>query len=129
MTSSTKAHHDPTGDERAEATAELDCLACGACCRQASDGRILVPEADLLRWQRTGRSDILAQLTPGHFGEQAFAYTLEGACVHLGTHDSANACRIYDERGTTCREFPKGSWQCLEFRRDAGLSDDRPKAR
>ena len=25
---------------------ELDCLTCGACCRQGSDGRILVPEAD-----------------------------------------------------------------------------------
>lgn len=100
---------------------ELDCLACGVCCRQASDGRILVPEADLLRWRRAGRNDILAQLAPGHFGEQAFAYTPDGACVHLGTPASPHACSIYEDRGTTCREFEKGSWQCLEFRREAGL--------
>ncbi len=104
---------------------ELDCLACGACCRQASDGRILVPAEDLLRWKRTGREDVLAHIVPGHFGEQAFAYTPEGACVHLGTELSANACRIYEDRGTTCREFEKGSWQCHEFRRDAGLEPPR----
>jgi len=101
--------------------AELDCLACGACCRQASDGRILVPADDLVRWRRLGRDDILGQLVDGHFGERAFAYTPEGACVHLGTSFSENACRIYEDRGTTCHEFEKGSWQCREFRRDAGL--------
>lgn len=106
----------------AEQRDELDCLACGACCRQASDGRILVPEQDIVRWRRSGRRDLLAQLVPGHFGELAFASTDEGACVHLGTPANRNACRIYDARGTTCREFEKGSWQCLEFRREAGLA-------
>lgn len=102
-------------------TEELDCLACGACCRQASDGRILVPAEDIVRWQRSGRDDIVARLVPGHFSELAFACDDAGACVHLGTSHSPNACRIYADRGTTCREFEKGSWQCLEFRRDAGL--------
>jgi len=106
-------------------TDELDCLTCGACCRQASDGRILVPADDIVRWRRAGRLDLVDQLVPGHFGEQAFAYTDAGACVHLGTTDCANACRIYEVRGTTCHEFEKGSWQCLEFRRDAGLATDR----
>lgn len=100
---------------------ELDCLRCGVCCRQASDGRILVPEADIVRWRRAGRTDLVAQLVPGHFGELAFAYTEEGACVHLGTPESPHACSVYEDRGTTCREFEKGSWQCLEFRREAGL--------
>ena len=100
---------------------ELDCLACGVCCRQASDGRILVPAEDIVRWKRTGRSDLVEQLTDGHFGEMAFAYTSEGSCVHLGTPFSPHACSIYEERGTTCRDFRKGSWQCHEFRRDAGL--------
>lgn len=100
---------------------ELDCLQCGVCCRQASDGRILVPEEDIVRWRRTGRTDLVAQLVPGHFGELAFAYTEEGACVHLGTPQSPHACSVYEDRGTTCREFEKGSWQCLEFRREAGL--------
>jgi Fe-S-cluster containining protein len=100
---------------------ELDCLACGACCRQASDGRILVPAEDIVRWRRTGRHDIAERLVEGHFGEMAFAYTPEGACVHLGTPESRNACSIYADRGTTCREFEKGSWQCHEFRREAHL--------
>lgn len=106
---------------------ELDCLACGVCCRQASDGRILVPADDLVRWRRTGREDLVAQLVDGHFGELAFAATAEGACIHLGTRESANACSIYEERGTTCREFERGSWQCHEFRRDAGLEPARPR--
>jgi Fe-S-cluster containining protein len=99
----------------------LDCLACGVCCREASDGRILVPAEDLVRWKRAGRADLLVALVPGHFGELAFASTAEGACVHLGTPANKNACRIYEDRGTTCRDFEKGSWQCHEFRRDHGL--------
>lgn len=104
---------------------ELDCLRCGACCRQASDGRILVSEQDLLRWKRQGRTDILGQIAPGHFGLRAFASTRQGACVHLGTVDSAHACRIYEDRGTTCRDFERGCDQCHEFRRDAGLEPSR----
>jgi Fe-S-cluster containining protein len=103
------------------ADTELDCLTCGACCRQASDGRILVPALDILRWKRNGRLDLVAALVPGHFSELAFASTAEGACVHLGTPSNAHACRIYEDRGTTCRDFEKGSWQCLEFRREAGI--------
>ena len=37
----------------------------------------------------------------------------------------ANACSIYEVRGTTCREFEKGSWQCREFRRDMGIEARR----
>ena len=111
---------DPVDEER-----ELDCLTCGACCREGSDGRILVPEADIVRWRRAGRHELVAQLVPGHFGEMAFAHTPEGACVHLGTPENANACRIYEDRGTTCHDFQKGSWQCLEFRRDAGIDGKR----
>lgn len=74
-----------------------------------------------MRWRRIGREDLVAKLQPGHFGELAFATTQEGACVHLGTHESPHACQIYEDRGTTCRDFEKGSAQCHEFRRDFGL--------
>ncbi len=100
---------------------ELECLSCGACCRTGSDGRILVPPEDLLRWRNMGRADIAEAVQPGHFGMVGFATRADGACVHLGTSESPNACQIYAIRGTTCREFEKGSRQCLEFRRDAGL--------
>lgn len=104
-----------------DAAPTLDCLTCGACCRTGRDGRILVPAADLLRWRRLGREDLIAQLQPGHFSEHAFATRADGACVHLGTRASVNACAIYELRGTTCRDFVRGSAQCHEFRRDAGL--------
>ncbi len=100
---------------------ELDCLTCGACCRTGDDGRILVPQQDLIRWRRIGREDLVRQLQPGHFGEKAFATREDGSCVHLGTAENRNACTIYDVRGTTCREFGRGSRQCLEFRRDYGI--------
>jgi Fe-S-cluster containining protein len=100
---------------------KLDCLACGVCCREGSDGRILVPAEDLVRWRRIGREDLVSALQPGHFGELAFASRDDGSCVHLGTPESRNACSIYEVRGTTCREFEAGSAQCLEFRRHAGL--------
>lgn len=99
----------------------FDCLTCGVCCRQASDGRILVPEEDLVRWRRGGRDDLADALVEGHFGERAFPATPEGACVHLGVPGQPHACAIYPIRGTTCREFEAGSWQCREFRREAGL--------
>lgn len=91
------------------------------CCRTGADGRILIPPEDLLRWKELDRDDILQHTQPGHFGMAAFATTDEGACVHLGTDASPHACQIYDVRGTTCREFEKGSPQCHEFRRDFGL--------
>ena len=100
---------------------DLDCLTCGACCRTGTDGRILVPPEDLVRWRETGRDDIAGAVQPGHFGMVGFATRKDGSCVHLGTPESANACQIYEIRGTTCREFEKGSPQCLEFRKDAGL--------
>lgn len=101
--------------------AELDCLTCGACCRTGHDGRILIPAEDLVRWKHLGRGDLILATQDGHFGERAFATNEAGACVHLGTDVSANACQIYEIRGTTCREFERGSWQCLEFRRDFGI--------
>ncbi len=99
----------------------LDCLSCGACCRTGTDGRILIPPEDLLRWRALGRDDIAEAVQPGHFGMRGFATRKDGSCVHLGTAESTNACRIYEIRGTTCRDFARGSKQCLEFRRDAGF--------
>lgn len=112
-----------------EGEAEVpDCLLCGACCRTGHDGRILIPPEDLLLWRRIGRDDIAEQIQPGHFGLDAFATRADGSCVWLGTPRSANACEIYEVRGTTCREFEAGSAQCHEFRRDYGLepSQKRP---
>lgn len=99
----------------------LDCTRCGACCREASDGRVLVAAEDLVRWKRAGRDDLVEATVDGHFGERAFASRADGACVHFRDDDGRTVCAIYEERGTTCREFAAGSWQCLEFRRERGI--------
>lgn len=72
-----------------------------------------------------GRDDIAELIQPGHFGLDAFATREDGSCVHLGDRNAPHACRIYEVRGTTCRDFEVGSPQCLEFRRDLGV--DGPK--
>ena len=84
---------------------ELDCLTCGACCRTGHDGRILVPAEDIVRWKRIGREDVAGALQPGHFGEMAFATDDRGACVHLGTAESPNACAMTNLKSKTMR-FP-----------------------
>jgi Fe-S-cluster containining protein len=104
---------------------ELDCLTCGACCRTGRGGTILIPDEDLVRWRRAGRHDLAEAVQPGHFGLAAFATRPDGACVHLGTDGSPHACQIYPDRGTTCRDFERGSWQCREFRRDLGVDPPR----
>jgi Fe-S-cluster containining protein len=111
-----------------EPAAELDCLACGACCFQRP-GTILVSENDIVRWKRAGRVDVLAQLEPGHFGQMAFMMGSNGACVHHGIDGEPHACRIYDARSDTCRDFEAGSRQCLEFRRDRGIDPPLPETR
>lgn len=100
----------------------FDCLRCGACCYQRP-GTILVEPADLLRWKRTERADILNQLEPGHFGHMAFKMAASGACVFHGNESEPHACRVYSERSETCIRFEQGSKQCLEFRRDRGVTD------
>lgn len=98
-----------------------DCLTCGVCCLEASDGRILVPAEDIARWAAVGRYDLVELVVPGHFGERGFASREDGACVHLGTRKNPRACSIYELRGTTCRDFPPGCPQCHEFRRTHGV--------
>lgn len=99
----------------------FDCLTCGACCFQRP-GTILVEAADLVRWKRLGREDILSQLEPGHFGLMAFQMSSQGACVHHGTAAEPHACQIYEVRSETCIKFEAGSQQCREFRRERGIS-------
>lgn len=102
---------------------EFDCRACGACCRDAFDGRISVAAEDLVRWKREARADILAGLVEGHFGLMAFP-DHGGACVHLGTPDNEHDCSIYETRGHYCRLLEPGSDQCRAYRRTSGRFGD-----
>ncbi len=83
----------------------------------------MVPVADIVRWRRIGRQDIVDSLVEGHFSEMAFPQGPSGACKYFGTPSEPNGCQIYSDRGTTCREFEVGGWQCLEMRRERGVKE------
>jgi Fe-S-cluster containining protein len=100
-------------------TEPLDCLTCGACCRDVADGTALVSEEDLVRWKRDGAEHVLASLVPGHFSQMGFGTHPDGTCVHLGTPEHPNACSIYATRGWACHALEPGSPQCLTYRRVA----------
>lgn len=101
---------------RWEPAGELDCLTCGACCREAYQSVEITsrepvnkrhPELVLIRdthrkLRRVGER--CAALTGGSNSQEAYA------------------CRIYDDRPRTCREFTRGSGHCLDARRRVGLS-------
>ena len=98
-----------------------DCRSCGACCRDAADGRVPVTEADILRWRRTGNTTVVDTLVPGHFGQLGMPADARGTCLHLDAVGGVATCRIYATRGEACRALEAGSPQCLAYRRVAGL--------
>jgi uncharacterized protein len=91
---------------------ELDCRACGACCR---DNRVVIEPRDVAQWRRAGRADLAAR---AYFrtarGKVVLRLGPDGACVHLRPND--NHCSIYDLRPLNCRAFPAGSEACLAAR-------------
>lgn len=101
----------------------FSCRECGACCRGAIDGRVLVYEEDLVLWKRVGRQDIIDGLVPGHFSQDAFPSTPEGACIYLGVPGHPNDCSIYEIRGWSCHALEPGSGQCRTYRKERGFID------
>ncbi|MFM8332184.1 MAG: YkgJ family cysteine cluster protein, partial [Candidatus Methylumidiphilus sp.] len=108
--------HDAWACSRWEAPAEVDCLTCGACCREAYHS-VEVSERepvnklhpDMVVVMDTHRKlrregDRCAALTGGNTPHEAYA------------------CAIYEDRPRTCREFTLGSENCLDARRRVGLS-------
>jgi hypothetical protein len=89
----------------------LDCMACGACCR---DNRVVLERHDLARWRRAGRRDLEGRAyVRTARGVVVLRVTEERACVHLGPR---NRCSIYDLRPDNCSAFPVGSEACLAAR-------------
>jgi len=100
----------------------LDCTRCGACCQTGQNGTLLLEPADLLRWRRSGRSDLASQTVEGHFSTRALPTDEQGVCRYFTSPNGRSLCSIYEDRATVCREFRAGSWQCLEFRRTRAAS-------
>ena len=91
---------------------ELDCQDCGACCREAY-GRV-----------ELSRRDPFVRLHPELLERIDGRLVLDrkdGRCPAL-EGDGPYACRCYEDRPRTCRDFERGSLNCLEARRRVGLS-------
>jgi hypothetical protein len=87
----------------------LDCMTCGACCR---DNDVVLEREDFARWRAAGRHDLEA---PEFLRarKKKLRVLPNGDCVHL----RGNLCGIYELRPNNCRNFPAGSECCL-FARD-----------
>jgi len=109
------------GDEPAcyrwEARQPLDCLSCGACCREAYDS-VEVQRGEPVR--STHPELVL------YDGKRCkLKRTAQNRCAALaggGTPLEAYACTIYAERPRTCHEFEMGGAHCLAARQKVGLS-------
>ena len=90
--------------------AELDCLACGACCREAYHTVEVSRRDAFVRLHR--------ELT--HEQEGRLHVLRNGPrCVCLGDDFR---CAHYADRPRTCRDFERGGPNCVEARRRVGLT-------
>jgi uncharacterized protein len=94
---------------------ELDCLACGACCR---DNEVVLSSEDLGRFAAAGRSDLGREPYSKRIdGKLVFRLLRNKRCKHL-LQD--NRCAIYSIRPDACSCFPVASESCL-FSRETEL--------
>ena len=104
---------------RSTARVRLDCLACGACCR---DNRVVLEPWDLAAFRRAGRPDLLSRdYVRTSKGKVVLKLDARKRCLHLAPK---NLCRIYELRPYNCSVFPVGSEACLAARKDTlGIVD------
>ena len=94
----------------------LDCFDCAACCGPAFDA-VEVDENDPVVGLHTS-------LVTRVFGRLQIRRTTENHCGAL--ERSSNSCRIYADRPQCCRDFERGSANCIFARRRVGLSPPWP---
>nr|MCU0736369.1 YkgJ family cysteine cluster protein [Methylotetracoccus sp.] len=99
-----------------EPAEELDCAACGACCREAYHAVEVGPREPVVRAHP-------ALVTPRD-GRYRVRRDGERCAALIGgtTPTERYACAIYHDRPRTCRDFARGSTHCLDARRRVGLS-------
>src|ERR1700744_3427463 len=92
---------------------ELDCLECGACCR---DNRVELEKQDIERFERAGRLDLTrAPYAKRDDGKIILVLRKDKRCKHLADD---NKCGIYPIRPDACSTFPMGSECCLSSREE-----------
>jgi Fe-S-cluster containining protein len=104
-------------------TVRLDCLACGACCK---DNRVLLFEDDIERFAEGGRLDLTKPpYARRKDGKLYLTLNKKKACHHLGKD---NKCAIYPLRPDACSQFPMASECCLYAREEElGITDGLPR--
>jgi hypothetical protein len=98
------------GPERA---ITLDCLECGACCK---DNRVELEEEDVARFDRGGRGELARPpYARRDDGKLVLVLRRDKRCKHLARD---NRCDIYSVRPNACSTFPVGSECCLSAREE-----------
>jgi Fe-S-cluster containining protein len=101
------------GWEGATHTVELDCLACGSCCR---DNKVVLEKEDIARFKAAGREDLARPpYTKKDAGKIVLKLLRSKDCRHLA---SDNKCGIYALRPDACSTFPVASECCLFSRQE-----------
>jgi hypothetical protein len=93
----------------------LDCQACAACCREAFDTVLVGKREPLVR-----KYPSLVVLT-----NETYEIPRAGKCPLLsgeGRDEAPYSCDAYEVRPRSCREFERGSANCLFARERVGLS-------
>jgi Fe-S-cluster containining protein len=110
---------DPSWPACERYEAELDCQTCGACCRAAYHSVEVSRRDPVVKRQPAYIVDRTTYLEVIRNGDRCGA--LDGGEPD-GDRVTRYACKIYDDRPRTCREFTLGSAHCLTARRRVGLS-------
>jgi Fe-S-cluster containining protein len=94
-------------------TLDLDCLECGACCK---DNEVVLDDADVERFRAGGRPDLAKPpYTRKKDGTLYLRLLKSKDCRHL---ESDNKCAIYALRPEACSSFPMASEPCLFSREE-----------
>jgi hypothetical protein len=90
-------------------SAALDCMTCGACCREAYDTVDVSARA-------------AAAIPPSLIERRDGRLQLRRAGDRCAALDGHYACSIYDARPRSCRDFERGGRHCLDARKKVGLT-------
>lgn len=91
---------------------ELDCLSCGACCREAFDA-VEITRRDPVR-------GLHPELVEEADGRLRIRRAPGNRCAAL--EPGGYACQIYADRPRCCRDFERGGPNCVFARARVGLS-------
>ena len=98
---------------RATRALDLDCLDCGACCK---DNRVELDDVDVARFEKAGRGDLTRPpYARRDDGTLVLLLRRDKRCQHLAQD---NKCGIYAIRPDSCSKFPVGSECCLSSREE-----------